>query len=272
MSVYIPESPDDLFYKIKRNMSLPRPLWADKSIKKLRSDILENKNNRSPIIVTGHQPIFYHPGILVKDMLSHSLAGAVNGTALNMIVDTDEEEISLQIPVRGRNGILMKEIMPVSPRGIALVGQKIQKDKKNKILNRLSEYEKELYGIFTPTQVPQIKMDLNILMDIIDDAEYVCQPGIRLREMWEKMHSIRLKTIYASEIIKTEAFSVFKEYIFRREKEFRKIYNEALVRYRINHKIKIKPSLCRTLTTQQANFLSGMLKTGPECRLFAATV
>jgi hypothetical protein len=241
MSIYIPESPEDIFLKIKRHITLPRPDWALDSIKVLRSQILKKDySDLSPVILTGHQPIFYHPGILAKDLLSHSLAGATNATALNMIVDTDEEDISLQLPVRGRNGILVKETFPLSSRGIALVGQKISDEKKNRILNRLHEYKKELYQVFLPTLVPQIRNNVDILQEIVLSSEDVCEPGIRLREMWEKENSIRLKTIYTSEIIKTEAFLIFKEYIFKRESEFRKIYNESLHDYRKIHKIKNK--------------------------------
>ena len=241
MSVYIPERPEDIFLKIQRHLSVPRPEWALNSIRELRSQLLQKDyKDFSPIIVTGHQPIFYHPGILAKDLLSHSLAGAMNAAALNMIVDTDDEDISLQIPVRGKNGLLAKETLPLSTRGIALVGQKISDEKKNKILLRLREYRKELYQVFIPTLVPHIRENIDILQEIVLRAETVCEPGIRLREMWEKVHAIRLKTVYTSRIIQSDAFLVFKEYIFKRENEFRKIYNESLYEYRRNHKIKNK--------------------------------
>ncbi len=42
-----------------------------------------------PLIVTGHQPEFIHPGVWAKHVVAVRLAEAVGGTALNLIVDCD---------------------------------------------------------------------------------------------------------------------------------------------------------------------------------------
>src|SRR5574341_346930 len=42
-----------------------------------------------PIIQTGHEPIFYHPGIWIKNHLSRYLAKKGGGIGVNMIVDND---------------------------------------------------------------------------------------------------------------------------------------------------------------------------------------
>lgn len=42
-----------------------------------------------PIIVTGHQPAFIHPGVWAKHIVSMRLAKALGGIALNLIVDQD---------------------------------------------------------------------------------------------------------------------------------------------------------------------------------------
>ncbi len=45
--------------------------------------------NEVPIILTGHEPIFYHPGIWVKNHLVHHVVQKVGGVGVNMIVDND---------------------------------------------------------------------------------------------------------------------------------------------------------------------------------------
>ena len=42
-----------------------------------------------PLIVAGHQPELYHPGVWLKNFAASRLAAATGGTALNLIVDTD---------------------------------------------------------------------------------------------------------------------------------------------------------------------------------------
>jgi hypothetical protein len=44
----------------------------------------------APIVVTGHQPPPFHPGVWIKNFLAGSLASAVGGAALNLTVDSDE--------------------------------------------------------------------------------------------------------------------------------------------------------------------------------------
>jgi hypothetical protein len=42
-----------------------------------------------PLIVTGHQPEMVHPGVWVKNFASATLAKALGGTALNLVIDAD---------------------------------------------------------------------------------------------------------------------------------------------------------------------------------------
>ncbi|MCX5675778.1 MAG: hypothetical protein NTX87_12290 [Planctomycetota bacterium] len=44
----------------------------------------------APIIMTGHQPPPFHPGVWIKNFLAGSLASAVSGVGLNLTVDADE--------------------------------------------------------------------------------------------------------------------------------------------------------------------------------------
>lgn len=46
----------------------------------------------SPILMTGHQPEIYHPGVWVKDFLVQRLAEEVGGTGVDLVVDTDSFE------------------------------------------------------------------------------------------------------------------------------------------------------------------------------------
>jgi hypothetical protein len=43
----------------------------------------------APVVMTGHQPELYHPGIWVKDFLVQRLAGELDGTGVDLVVDTD---------------------------------------------------------------------------------------------------------------------------------------------------------------------------------------
>jgi hypothetical protein len=58
-----------------------------------------------PIIVTGHQPRPFHPGVWIKNFLASSLARAVGGVAINLTVDNDAgHAMDLRFPIRVKPG------------------------------------------------------------------------------------------------------------------------------------------------------------------------
>ena len=57
-----------------------------------------------PLIVTGHQPELFHPGVWVKNFAAAAIARECGGLALNLIVDNDiPKSASIRVP-RSRNG------------------------------------------------------------------------------------------------------------------------------------------------------------------------
>ncbi|MBN1343373.1 MAG: hypothetical protein JXQ73_11870 [Phycisphaerae bacterium] len=62
-----------------------------------------------PIIVTGHQPEFYHAGVWAKNVVAARLAQALGGRALNLVVDNDApKKTSLAVP-HERDGVLTSQ-------------------------------------------------------------------------------------------------------------------------------------------------------------------
>ena len=58
-----------------------------------------------PLIVTGHQPELFHPGVWIKNFVAASIAGASGGVGLNLIVDNDiPKSTSIVVPAVERRG------------------------------------------------------------------------------------------------------------------------------------------------------------------------
>lgn len=69
----------------------------------------------APLVGTGHQPRFWHPGIVVKPILANLLAERSGGTALHVIVEQDADPpLSFDVPVRRDDGTLgVRRIEPL---------------------------------------------------------------------------------------------------------------------------------------------------------------
>lgn len=52
-----------------------------------------------PLVVTGHQPELFHPGVWVKNFAASAIARSCGGIALNLIVDNDiPKDSSIRVP------------------------------------------------------------------------------------------------------------------------------------------------------------------------------
>jgi hypothetical protein len=52
-----------------------------------------------PLVVTGHQPELFHPGVWIKNFAAAAIAGVTGGLALNLIVDNDlPKASSIRVP------------------------------------------------------------------------------------------------------------------------------------------------------------------------------
>ena len=55
---------------------------------------------RRPIVMGGHQPDLFHPGVWLKNFVLYAYAQTVGGTAINLVVDTDRcTRWSVGVPV-----------------------------------------------------------------------------------------------------------------------------------------------------------------------------
>lgn len=58
-----------------------------------------------PVVMTGHQPILWHPGILSKYITASATADAIDGVCAWLVVDQDAvEPMSIEAPIRDASG------------------------------------------------------------------------------------------------------------------------------------------------------------------------
>ena len=72
----------------------------------------------SIIILTGHQPALYHPGVWLKNFLAGHLVQAIGGVAINLNVDNDEaHQLTIKAPVIKDGRVSVVEAAYLQPTG-----------------------------------------------------------------------------------------------------------------------------------------------------------
>ena len=221
-----------------------------------------------PIILTGHEPVFYHPGIWVKNHLVHHVAKRVDGIGINMIVDNDactigficaptlsENSLHIQkIPlVEGKDRVAYEEIVLDDFKILHRFREEILSLLKNNALNADALSCKSMEK--GTTALPLCK-NIKITMDDMQAAfegyiarvvacrERGCVDMVGLltaaRVALEEDFQMENLEIPVSWMCNTDGFYHFFLHVLHNAGQFVRIYNEKLAEYRGIHKIRSK--------------------------------
>jgi hypothetical protein len=81
-------------------------------------DHMPGVTDAAPLIVAGHQPELFHPGVWVKNFALNALAKKLGGVALNLVVDNDTAKAnSVRVPTRDANGRVELRNVPFDAQG-----------------------------------------------------------------------------------------------------------------------------------------------------------
>ena len=202
-----------------------------------------------PIIQTGHEPVFYYPGIWIKNHLIQYLASKMGGIGVNMIVDNDACKMGfMHMPV-------LSEI-PASIRKLALIEgmdavayEEVVFDNVERILR----FREEVLNIFKKNVLnDEIKITMKSMQSSFENFtncvvrcyQRGCTDMVDLlsaaRCSLEADFGISNLEIPVSWMSNTDGFYHFLLHLVSEAERFAKIYNEKLAEYRVVHKIRSK--------------------------------
>jgi hypothetical protein len=222
-----------------------QPLLLKKS--KSSSSIQQRKNQfkeelnipkNQPIIMTGHQPIIYYPGIFIKLILADIIAKQVQGKAYYLVLDNDIEKIDWKF-IWFENQTYFKQHIGLSNHKEILLNQIINNNKKNQLIYFIKEWMIRLYHIFDPSIVPKIKEALEYCINILEIKDLtVAKLSVLINEFLMNQLNVQVKPIYVSDLVKTQSFKEILQQIKIEHQRFREIYNRKLDEFRKIHHIK----------------------------------
>lgn len=202
-----------------------------------------------PIIQTGHEPIFYYPGVWIKNHLTQYLAIKMGGIGVNMIVDNDACKMGfMHMPV-------LSEI-PTNIRKMALVEGMDDVAYEEVVLDnveRIRRFREEIITLFEKNVLDEkIKTTMEAMRTTFEDfmncVERCYQAGCT--DMVGLLSAARCSIeadfgmdnleIPVSWMSNTDGFYQFLLHLIYDAERFAHVYNEKLAEYRAIHKIRSK--------------------------------
>lgn len=200
-------------------------------------DLPEETDPRRPLIVTGHQPELFHPGVWIKNFALAALAREHGTTALNLIVDNDiPKSATIRVPRTGggRLGAVAVDFDSWS-------GEVPYED--------WAVSDESLFVSFGD----RVRSSLSPLIPdpLIDDAwpeavrigretDWIGLRFSAARRSLEQSWGVRNAEIPLSMVCETEAFGWFASHLLAHLPRFQATHNAALSRYRAAYGIRSK--------------------------------
>ncbi len=194
-------------------------------------------NNSDTIVQTGHQPVFYHPGIIIKNLILNKIGMMEGINAINLIVDTDNfKEIAVNIPsyrdgIKIEKEILLSNQYPIPYEFSTPPSQEAFDLFIESIKNHLSHPEfKNLHAHFNRY--------INKIGDTQKNFKTLSEFMTAIRRIYEEEIESQYLEIPVSHICDTDEFLLFFLSIAMESEKFTSIYNCHLGRYRKDHKLR----------------------------------
>jgi hypothetical protein len=200
-----------------------------------------------PLVVTGHQPELFHPGVWIKNFAAAGIAAEHGGTALNLIVDNDlPKSASIRVP-RIEAGLLRTTQVDFDRWG----GEVPYEDLRVQDEDLFASFADRARGLLR-NAVPGPMLD-----DFWPRARSrrfeAASPGLRFalaRREIEASWGVSNYELPLSALCQTEGFLWFCCHLLARLPEYLQIHNGALAEYRLSHGIRSKNHPVSALAVQ----------------------
>ena len=248
MEIYLPDDPAALQRKLAaRILPLQKSVICPDTVRThamaIRAELVGPGRPTAPLIMTGHQPLFYPPGILIKNMLAGTLARALGGSAVNLVVDTDEEELVFRYPVfhdRTASGAALarRESIVLNEGGVILGEQEWDPGKRERFQSALAEARATATRIFAEDRAGVVESAIGEIESALAGSRRPFDAAVAMRETFERENALSLPTVFVSDLVRSDAYRYFLKVIQENADDFRAAYNGALHEYRRARRIK----------------------------------
>jgi len=188
-----------------------------------------------PLVMGGHQPELFHPGVWIKNFAVGAIAGAHRGVGLNLIVDHDiPKSSSIQVPV-------------VDGGGVRLVRVEFDRSWGDVPFEDLAVQDEGLFSTFAD-RVRQVSGEA-VAGSLLDDfwprvlgrRGEANTAGLRFslaRRELEATWGVCNFEVPLSAVCQTDGFLWFVSHLLAQLPRYQQVHNRALFEYRAAHRIR----------------------------------
>lgn len=186
----------------------------------------------APIVMTGHQPELYHPGVWVKTFLVDRLAEESGALGLDLVVDTDvAAPVALRVPCL-RDGVRECEVvLAEGDPGSAYAQQPVPTPAAR------DSFRAQGAALLETLPAPALRRHFEGFCDALEmaagSATHLGQLMTAARRGYEAPAGTRYLEVLASEQSRLPSFRAFAAMILADASRFRAVMNEALAEYRL---------------------------------------
>lgn len=202
---------------------------------------------QKPIIIGGHQPTLFHPGVWAKNFALHYFATRTMGTAVNLVVDNDlQSTAAIRLPVGDRH----------TPRITELPFDKFttpQPWEQATVVDHalFATFGKRVSAAMSAWKIqPVISKIWPTVVNVTQKSQRLADGLTAGRLQIERQWGVQNLELPVSHLCETDSFLSFAAHLFAHAKRFREIHNTALMEYRQVNRIRSRTHPVSELTEQ----------------------
>lgn len=190
-----------------------------------------------PVILAGHQPALFHPGVWLKNFVLDRLARGTGAVAVNLLVDNDIDSLpGVLVPELRESGrVGWRRLLYDAERPPAPFELQVLRDPE-----AMRTFPQRLSDAVRPwVSDPLVQ---RLWRNVVVRGEAGKGPvGHRIaagRQALEKELGLSTLEVPLSHLCRTRAFACFVSEVVERHRGFAEVYNRELGRYRDRHRIR----------------------------------
>ena len=187
------------------------------------------------IVMAGHQPTLFHPGVWFKNFALGSLSNSCRATAINLVVDNDLcDDVSVLGPQFDSGGNVRLQRFAFDAADVAMP------------FEMRSIIDQETFASFGQRLASSIRDVVEAPLidtlwpEVISVTERMSLPATIAagRHRIEQRHGIENLELPVSRMAATESFAMFVERVAVESSRFAEVYNSSIADYRRTHRIR----------------------------------